>query len=78
MRALKAAILMFVLVPCLYMSAFYATATYLMHDDEGDYELYSPVFQVAGRDLPTWADGFFSVATWIDMRIPHRPGRSDR
>jgi len=67
-----------------YMGAFYATATYRFSDREGDYsatgdyELYSPAFMVAGHELPGWAEGFFTVATWIDMRIPNRPGRSDR
>ncbi len=77
MKAIKTAAAL-LLIPCIYMGAFYATATYFMTDSEGDYELYTPVFKVAGRNLPAWADGFFKPATWIDMRIPHRPGRSDR
>jgi hypothetical protein len=65
MTTFKTARLALLLIPLLYMGAYYATIA--MDARGGCFAV--PTYKVGGHVLSEWADDFFSPADWVDDQI---------
>jgi hypothetical protein len=60
-----------VLMPLLYMGAYYST---IMNDAAGGCLLYQR-YQIGKIELPDWTHSFFGPADWLDDRVHIAPCR---
>jgi hypothetical protein len=65
MSVFKSAWLALLLIPLVYMGAYYSMIT--MNARGGCFAM--PTYKVGDQFLPEWADDFFAPANWIDDQI---------